>query len=402
MKEKLNMCDSKSVKFNIFVYVSICFIIISMIFFVINALLRNASEQIGYIERFDKTENGDFFALFYGKIWYSNGKEDLLFKVKMSHNKIKGLDYFSVRLFAWGKNHVAYCGEDLKELILVDYTTKKEVYRNRMPEMIKYISANKQTGEFVIATEKRLYLLKLKYVPKNKIYTFSLKQVVRGSFCWPVLSPNGRYIACGERDNKENDAATSLVVIDLNKNSKKKLLSERFGDMPIDNVYRIIYSVAWSKDSRYVAISTSTPADPSYIWVSVADISTGKTIEFTKNTGLCSPPVSSFSEDKFIFSQGSPGYKEFGNYSNIRDPFRAKLVLLSIKNGSLEYISGIPKNINAYWPVVGLNGIYFTDKGGYFSSGEGCSIYKLKSKRVVQLIKVRGNLVSYDTLIRIY
>lgn len=96
----------------------------------------------------------EIFALFYGKIWYSSCKEDLIFKVKMSRNKIKGLDYFPVRLFAWGKNHVAYCGEDLKELILVDYTTKKEVYRNRMPEMIKYISANKQTGEFVIATEK--------------------------------------------------------------------------------------------------------------------------------------------------------------------------------------------------------------------------------------------------------
>lgn len=165
---------------------------------------------------------------------------------------------------------------------------------------------------------------------KQNIYFFT-KTNCKRFILLPVLSPNGKYIACGEMDNKENDAATSLVVIDLNKNSKKKLLSERFGDMPINNVYRIIYSVAWSRDSRYVAISTSTPADPSYIWVSVADISKGKTMEFTKNTGLCSPPVNSFSEDKFIFSQGSPGYKEFGDYSNIKDPFRVKLVLLSIK-----------------------------------------------------------------------
>lgn len=67
MKEKLNMCGSKSVKFNIFVYVFICLIIIGMIFFVINALLKNASEQIGYIERFDKTENGDFLLYFTAK-----------------------------------------------------------------------------------------------------------------------------------------------------------------------------------------------------------------------------------------------------------------------------------------------------------------------------------------------
>lgn len=137
---------------------------------------------------FDKTENGDFFALFYGKIRHSSGKEDLLFKVKMSRNKIKGLDYFPVRLFAWGKNQVAYCGEDLKELILVDYKTKKEVYRNRMPEMIKYISANKQTGKFVIATEKRLYLLKSEYVPKNKIYTLKYKCLLACYwFRWNIL-----------------------------------------------------------------------------------------------------------------------------------------------------------------------------------------------------------------------
>ncbi|BCS81186.1 hypothetical protein CaldiYA01_11460 [Caldicellulosiruptor diazotrophicus] len=46
MKEKLNMCGKISVKFNIFVYVSICLIIIGMIFFVINALIRNSSEHI--------------------------------------------------------------------------------------------------------------------------------------------------------------------------------------------------------------------------------------------------------------------------------------------------------------------------------------------------------------------
>ncbi|WPX10059.1 hypothetical protein [Anaerocellum danielii] len=124
---------------------------------------------------------------------------------------------------------------------------------------------------------------------------------------------------------------------------------------------------------------------------------TGNVTEFTKNTGLCNPPVCSFSENKFIFSQGSPGYKEFGDYSNIKDPFRAKLVLLSIKNGNSEYINRIPKNINAYWPVIGLDGIYFTDRGGYIASKEECSIYKLKNEKVVYLLN-KGNLVSYDII----
>lgn len=44
LKEKLNMCSKKSVKFNIFVYVFICLIIIGMIFFVINVLIRNVLE----------------------------------------------------------------------------------------------------------------------------------------------------------------------------------------------------------------------------------------------------------------------------------------------------------------------------------------------------------------------
>lgn len=77
------------------------------------------------------------------------------------------------------------------------------------------------------------------------------------------------------------------------------------------------------------------------------------------------------------------GYKEFGDYFIIKEFFRVKLVLLNIKSGSLEYISGILKNINVYWFVIGLDGIYFIDKGGYFLSEEGCLIYKLKDKKVV-------------------
>lgn len=102
-------------------------------------------------------------------------------------------------------------------------------------------------------------------------------------------------------DNKENDAVILLVVIDLNKNSKKKLFFERFGDMLINNVYRIIYFIVWSKDSRYVVISILIFVDLLYIWVFVVDILIGKIMEFIKNIGLCFLFVNFFLEDKFIF-----------------------------------------------------------------------------------------------------
>lgn len=399
---KLNVLKIKNIYKSLPLSILITLIIAGIIYYaIISHIIGNISEKVGYVERFDKTENGNFFALFYGKIRHSSGREDLLFRIKIDYKMTSEWGYFPTRFFAWGIEQVAYCSANLKKLILVDYKSKKEVYCKQMPEEIEYISVNKERNVFVIATQKGLYLLKSQPASKNKESSannsFILKQVAKGSFCWPVLSPDGRYIACGENDNKENELATSLVVIDLNKNIKKKLLSERFGDLPINNVYRIIYSIAWSRDSRYVAISTTTPADPACIWVSVADVLTGKITEFTKNTGLCNPPGCFTSEDKFIFSQGEPQYKGFGDYSTIKEPFRAKLVFLDFKRGNLEFIEEISKDLNAYWPIYVNREVYFLDKNSFLTS-EGCTIYKLKGKTVKRLFKVNGDLVNYDVI----
>lgn len=44
--------------------------------------------------------------------------------------------------------------QNLKEVILVDYKTGREVYKQKLNEGIEFINVNKAKEEFVIATEK--------------------------------------------------------------------------------------------------------------------------------------------------------------------------------------------------------------------------------------------------------
>ncbi|AZT90761.1 hypothetical protein ELD05_08965 [Caldicellulosiruptor changbaiensis] len=360
--------------------------------------------KIGYVRVLEKKNPKILFGMtLEGRLVDSRGNDDLLFKFKTTDAEInKNFTLFPRRFFAWGKNHVAYTS-NLKEIIVVDYKTRKEVYRQQLKEGIEYINVNKEKEEFVIATSKALYLLRCQKEHRNgESKQFLLERIAEGKFCWPSISRDSRYIVCGENNSKENPSATSLVLFDLSNNTKKKLLSEKFGNFSVKVVYRIIYSTSISSDNKWIVISTRSPADPPYVWVSAINLESGIVKEFSTNTGLCNSPGCFISNDKYMFAQGEPEYQEFGDYSSIIDPFRSKPVILDLNTGKLEIVNDVPKDSNAYWPIYGNDkAIYFIDRN-YQSFVPNkifdTNIYRLKNKKVELLFQIKGGIVSCDVI----
>ncbi|WPX09667.1 hypothetical protein [Anaerocellum danielii] len=366
-------------------------------------LIQSGKEKIGYVRVLNnKNRNMLYGTTFEGRIADSKGNDKLLFKFKTSSAEInQELTFFPRRFFSWGKDYVAYT-QDLKEVILVDYKTGKEVYRQRLNERVEFINANKTKEEFVIATEKALYILKYQKKHKNdKESAFMLERVAEGKFWFPTISSDSRYIVCGEIESN-NVLATSLVLFDLLNNTKKKLISEKLGNLPLTQDYRLIYSTAISSDNKWVVISTSSSGTPPYIYLTALNLKSGLVKEFGSNTGLCNSPGCFVSSDKYMFTQGEPGYQEFGGYSSIIDPFRSKPVILDLNTGKLEIVNDVPKDINAYWPIYGNNkAIYFIDRNYQsFVPNKifGTNIYRLKNKKVELLFQIKGGIVSYDVI----
>lgn len=360
--------------------------------------------KIGYVRILkNKDINAIYGRTLEGRVIDSRGNDNLLFKFKTADSEIdKNFTLFPRRFFAWGKNHVAYTS-NLKEVIVVNYKTRKEVYRQKLNERIEYISPNEEKEEVVIATNKALYLLR----NKNKVRgsensKFLLTRIAEGKFCCPSISSDSRYIVCGEYDNKENGSAASLVVFDLSSKTKKKLLSEKIGNSSVKDVYRIVYFTTINKTNKWIVLQSRTPADPPYIWISAIDLKSGSKKEFTENTGLSNSPGCFVSEDKYLFTQGEPEYRGFGDYSTINDPFRSKPVILDLSTGKLEIVNDVPKDINLFWPICGNDkAIYFIDRN-YQSFVPNkiydTYIYRLKNKKFELLFKVNGGIVSYDVI----
>ncbi|WP_039765644.1 MULTISPECIES: hypothetical protein [unclassified Caldicellulosiruptor] len=360
--------------------------------------------KIGYVRILGNENINEIYGrTLEGRVIDSRGNDNLLFKFKTADSEIdKNFTLFPRRFFAWGKNHIAYTN-DLKEIIVVNYKTRKEVYRQKLNERIEYISVNKEKEEFVIATSKALYLLR----NKNKVRDednneFLLTRIAEGKFCCPSISSDSRYIVCGEYDNKENELAVSLVMFDLLNKTKKKLLSEKIGNFSVKEVYRIIYFTAINRINKWIVLQSRTPAEPPYVWISAIDLKSGTKKEFTENTGLSNSPGCFVSEDKYLFTQGEPEYRGFGDYSTINDPFKSKPVILDLNTGKLEIVNDVPKDINVYWPIYGNDkAIYFIDRN-YQSFVPNkifdTNIYRLKNKKVELLFQVKGGIVSYDVI----
>jgi len=381
---------------------------IVLIGFVYAYFLQSDIEKIGYVRVFNnKNQDLLYGREFEGRLVDNRGNDNLLFKFKTTDAEVdKNFTLFPRRFFAWGKNYVAYT-QNLKEVILVDCKTRKEVFRQGLNERIEFINVNREKEEFVIATEKALYVLKYQKKQGNeKKSLFILERVAEGKFCWPSLSCDSRYIVCGENNNKENYSATSFVLIDLQSNTKKKIFSEKIGNLPLTQDYRLIFSTAISDDNKWAVISTSSSASPPYVYLVAVNLKSGAVREFSKNTGLCNSPGFFISNDKYMFAQGEPEYKGFGDYSSIIDPFRSKPVILDLNTGKLEIVNDVPKDINAYWPIYGNNkAIYFIDRN-YQSFVPNkifdTNIYRLKNKKVELLFQIKGGIVSYDVISSIH
>lgn len=360
-------------------------------------------KKIGYVRVFNnKNQDLLYGREFEGRLVDGRRDDKLLFKFRTTDTEIdKNFTLFPRRFFAWGKNYVAYT-QNLKEVILIDYQTGKEVYRQRLNERVEYINVDKEKEEFLVATEKALYILKYQNERENeKKFPFILERVAEGKFWCPSISNDSRYIVCGEIESNKV-SAMSLVLIDLLSNTKKKLISEKINNLPLTQDYRLIFSTAISNDNKWVVISTSSSASPPYVYLMAVNLKSGTVREFSEITGLCNSPGFFISNDKYMFAQGEPEYQEFGDYSSIIDPFRSKPVILDLNTGKLEIVNDVPKDINAYWPIYGNDkAIYFIDRN-YQSFVPNkifdTNIYRLKNKKVELLFQIKGGIVSYDVI----
>ncbi|ABP67089.1 hypothetical protein Csac_1496 [Caldicellulosiruptor saccharolyticus DSM 8903] len=386
-----------------FLFAGLTFFAIILIGFLYAYFLQLGIEKIGYVKVLNnKNRNILYGTTFEGRLVDSKGNDKLLFKFKTSNAEIdQKLTFFPHRFFSWGKNHVAYT-QNLKEVILVDYKTGREVYKQKLNEGIEFINVNKAKEEFVIATEKALYILKYRKKQENdKKSPFILKRVAEGKFWFPSISIDSRYIVCGEIASN-NILATSLVLFDLLNNTKKKLISEKLGNLPLTQDYRLIYSTAISNDNKWVVISTSSSGTPPYRYLTAINLKSGLVKEFGSNTGLCNSPGCFVSSDKYMFTQGEPEYREFGDYSPIIEPFRSKPVIVDLNTGKLEIVNNVPKDTNIYWPIYKNDKtIYFIDRKYYsFVPNKifDTNIYRLKNKKFELLFQIKGGIVSYDVI----
>lgn len=360
-------------------------------------------DKIGYVKvSIIKKPRSVYESEFEGRVVDSRGNDKLLFKFKLLDIETnREFTFEPRRFFAWGKNFVAYT-QNLKELILVDYKTRKEVYKQKLNEGIEFINVNKEKEEFVISTKKALYILRIngEQGKKNKL-SFVLKRIAEGNFWWPVLSDDSRYVVCGEVCSRRF-IATSLVLINLQNNQKKKILSEKMGNLPLTVDHRLIYSTAISKENKWVVTSTSSSGTPPYRYLTAINLKNGLVKEFGSNTGLCNSPGFFISNDKYMFTQGEPEYRGFGDYSPIVEPFRSKPIIVDLNTGKLEIISNVPEDVNIYWPIYKNDKtIYFIDRKYYsFVPNKifDTNIYRLKNKKFELLFQIKGGIVSYDVI----
>ncbi|WP_207182787.1 hypothetical protein [Anaerocellum diazotrophicum] len=386
-----------------FLFAGLTLFAIILVGFLYAYFLQLGIEKIGYVKVLNnKNRNILYGTTFEERLVDSKGNDKLLFKFKTSNAEIdQKLTFFLRRFFSWGKNHVAYT-QNLKEVILVDYKTGREVYKQRLNERVEFINVNKVKEEFVIATEKALYILKYQNKQENdKKFPFILERVAEGKFWFPSISSDSRYIVCGEIASN-NILATSLVLFDLLNNTKKKLISEKMGNLPLTVDHRLIYSTAISKENKWVVISTSSSGTPPYRYLTAINLKSGLVKEFGSNTGLCNSPGCFVSSDKYMFTQGEPEYREFGDYSPIIEPFRSKPVIVDLNTGKLEIVNNVPKDTNIYWPIYKNDKtIYFIDRKYYsFVPNKifDTNIYRLKNKKFELLFQIKGGIVSYDVI----
>ncbi|NPV30545.1 MAG: hypothetical protein HPY58_13045 [Firmicutes bacterium] len=372
------------------------------------------SPLLGYVSVAQEQE-GEVWT---GRLRDSRGKEVMLFKFTPSGGEARQ-EYllFPRRFFAWAGKHVAYCGAEQQEVVLVDYQTQKEVFRKRLPERVTYLSAHSKGEEFLVATEKALYLVQPaeeSSVPRSseKAPAFTLRRLKDGVFHWPALSPDGRQVASGKKDEKGE--GTALVVIDLSSGRAKEMLPPFTNPAAPDVAYRIITSVAWSPDGKRIVVGTTSPADPRIEWLVILEPETGQKQDLLSTTQLYTPP-GCFTPDgrHYLFSQGKPDYREFLGEGNqytgpdVPDPFRAKLVLLELETGRLTHLRNIPPDLNSYWPLCGgEEKIYFLDKdpdrlvSSLRRDAASVSIYRvpLQGGQPERLLGVKG-LVSYAVIL---
>lgn len=150
----------------------------------------NVRSLLGYVSVTQEQE-GEVWT---GRLRDSRGKEVMLFKFTPSGGEARQ-EYvlFPRRFFAWAGKRVAYCGAEQREVIVVDYQTQKEVFRRRLPERVTYLSAYRKGEEFLVATEKALYLVQPAEESSatrssEKAPVFTLHRLKDGGFHRPALS----------------------------------------------------------------------------------------------------------------------------------------------------------------------------------------------------------------------